>query len=411
MTATELWYFRPDPEITEVLEWSTEVLRCRAATQRIAHRQYPRIILRHKYVMTRADARRAELLARNQKTVLVPLWQDAARTTHAGDGVGNVTIGQTEFGQETNVGKRFRVADLVAVIGDDGTHETLTVQVISWINSFAEVQTLTGATQNHARALLMPVVEAQVAFRVTRVSGDYALARAEFLSTQPTEVTQNFPNAVIASYRDADLMTFRPLAEFDSEEGREWLDVDGGSGTIVRTAGFDYLANSATLRWYLDRWDTVGRGRWWCYQLQGRRRQFWVPTFNHDFQPVAAGVLSGTTLTVADFGFADVFDPEAPGGTHLAIYGDDELWYPREITAAATITPGVSESVTVDVALPGVVPVMISQLRAVRMASDRVEWRYAGPGFGAHPFDPILGVAVLSIGITEEVANEYVVEA
>lgn len=400
MTAP-LWHWRPDPEIVERLEWSTEVLRSRAWTQRISRRAYPRIILRHKYIMTRQDAHRAALLARSVKTVLVPLWQDGARTSSPADEVGDVIVGQIEFFQETNVGKRFNPDDgLVAIIGDVGSHEVLTVDYVTWINSFARVETLTGATQAHPRAIIAPIVEASVEFRITRVSGDYVQALAEFISTQSTEIIANFPNAEIATYRGDWLMTFRPLADIEEPTGREWRDIDADAGLIARTEAYTYPVSTSTMRWYLDRWDTVGRGRWWVYELQGRQKQFWLPTFNEDF--IATATLSGTTLYVEDVGYTD-----AQGTGHIAILGDDGLWYPREVTASAVVTPGVEEALQVDSDLPDVEPVMICQLRLMRQASDTVEFKYLGPGFGGHPNDPLLGAAILSLSVTED-APEYV---
>lgn len=401
MTATELWYFRPDPAIEEVLEWSTEVLRCRTATQRIAHRSYPRITVRHQYVMTRADARRAELLARTQQTVWLPLWQDAGISS-------DVVVGDFIFWQQATAGQRYREGDYVALLGDTGTHEMLVIDHVSWIHSFAAVKTVTAATQEHPRVMVAPVIEASVRLRITRVSGDYALVRAQFVSTDLSFVVYNFGDVEIGTYRGADLMTFRPLADIDSDTGKEWLEIDGGGGRIERVPAYAIQHSAETVRWYLDQWNTVGIMRWWCYYLMGCRRQFWLPTFNHDFQPVSAGALSGTTLTVADCGYAAAFDPDAPGGSHLAIYGDDESWYAREITGVATGTAGVSEVVTVDEELPEVIPVMICQLRAMRMAADKAEWRYGGPGFGPINTDPQISTAVLSMAVVEEVPNPYV---
>ncbi len=77
----EIWPYPVRQPIKEVLEWRTDVLRSRAAEQRVALRPVPREIITYTHVLDAAGLARATELGRSGMTDswLVPLWSMTSR--------------------------------------------------------------------------------------------------------------------------------------------------------------------------------------------------------------------------------------------------------------------------------------------------------------------------------------------
>ena len=109
----ELWPFPAAQEITEVLEWRTDVLQSQAGEQRIALRSRPREIVTFQYRCDALGMARASELVRAGFVGewRVPLWHMAVQPT------ADVAQGATEIVLDTGVAD-FRAGDAVDIAVD-----------------------------------------------------------------------------------------------------------------------------------------------------------------------------------------------------------------------------------------------------------------------------------------------------
>jgi hypothetical protein len=112
-SALPLWPFPAAQEITEVLEWRTDVLRARAGEQRLALRSLPREIVTFRHRLDARGMARAAELARAgfAGDWLVPLWHMAVQPDT------DLAQGATEILLETTVSD-FRAPGFVAIAVD-----------------------------------------------------------------------------------------------------------------------------------------------------------------------------------------------------------------------------------------------------------------------------------------------------
>lgn len=110
-----LWPFPAAQEITEVLEWRTDVLQARGAEQRIALRTRPREIVTFQHRLDALGLARAAELARAgfAGDWHVPLWQMAVQP------VGGLAQGATEIIVDTSLSD-FRPGAAVGIAVDGG---------------------------------------------------------------------------------------------------------------------------------------------------------------------------------------------------------------------------------------------------------------------------------------------------
>src|SRR6056297_3229348 len=112
---SELWSFPAAQEITEVLEWRTDVLQARSGEQRLALRARPREILTFRHRLDALGMARAAELARVgfASDWRVPLWHMALRPDT------DLVQGMTEIPLETGLSD-FRAGGLAGIAVDGG---------------------------------------------------------------------------------------------------------------------------------------------------------------------------------------------------------------------------------------------------------------------------------------------------
>lgn len=110
----------------------------------------------------------------------------------------------------------------------------------------------------------------------------------------------------------------------------------------------------------------------------GRQVSFWVPSWNRDFFPVQDVEDGDTGITVADRGYAQFVFPALPR-QYIAIIQAGPTFLYRKITAATS--NGVTESLTVDVALPDLIvgEYLVCYLSLMRLDSDDIELVWQTP--------------------------------
>lgn len=361
----ELWPFPAAQEITEVLEWRTDVLQSQAGEQRIALRSRPREIVTFQHRYDALGMARAAELARTGFVGewRVPLWHMAVQPT------ADVVQGATEIVLDTGVAD-FRAGDAVA-IAVDGREASL-----------AEI-----ADVEADRLILVEPVGAQLpaaTVAATRIA--VAPVRSSVLSA-PVEIARRRQNdgMVTATFllRDAPVLSApvmptylgRPVqtdpsltrSSITASLRRAVEYVDNGFGPVVveplrdlfeRGEAFTLKAQGAAERWALRRW---------LWSLRGRQASFWLPTWGRELQ-LRTAMTSGSTLMRV----VPVAELAAYVGRAILLEMPSGLRF-RTITAA--VADGADHRLTLSSSLgePVAIGIKVHFLTLMRSDADRIE--------------------------------------
>ncbi|SEN76054.1 hypothetical protein SAMN04488003_13317 [Loktanella fryxellensis] len=361
----ELWSFASAQEITEVLEWRTDVLQARAGEQRIALRSRPREIVTFQHRCDALRMARAAELARMGfgEEWLVPLWYMALLPN------ADVTQETTEIAIDTTVAD-FRAVDTVAIAVDGraaSLAEIASVEADRLILAEPLGAQLPGTIVAAARVSIAPV-------RVGVLSASVEIARrrqndgvvtATFLLRDAPELTA----LVLPSYLGRPVQTDPSLTRSPlvASLRRAVEYVDNGFGPVVveplrdlfeRGEAITLKAQGMTARWALRRW---------LWSLRGRQASFWLPTWGRELQ-LRTTMTSGSTLMRV----TPVADPAAYIGRAILLEMPSGLRF-RTITAA--VAEGVDHRMTLSSNLgePVAVGTNVHFLTLVRSDADRIE--------------------------------------
>jgi hypothetical protein len=367
---SELWPFPATGEITEVLEWRTDVLQARAGEQRIALRSRPREILtlRHR-VDALGLARAAELVrAGFAGDWQVPLWHMTVQPHQ------DLAQGAPEIMLETSVSD-FRAGGL-AVLGIDGgeAHVFQIAAVLADRLVLADPQALQlpAATVAGHRITVAPVRPGRTSSPVEierRRQSDGTVTASLLLQDAPDLTAPSLPSYLGRPVQTDPSLIRRPLA---ASLRRAVEYIDNGYGPVVveplrdgfeRSETLTLKAQGAAARWALRRW---------LWSLRGRQASFWLPTWGHELH-LRSAMTSGSTLMRV----APVAALTAYLGRSILIELSGALRF-RTITAAAE--DGADHRLTLSSSLGEPVPLGTKShfLTAVRADADRVEIQH-GP--------------------------------
>lgn len=353
----QLWPFPAQPPITEVLEWSTDVLVTEAAEQRIALRTTPRSTLTLSHLLDAPCLAEAAELGRAGPfdDWTLPLWQ-LARPATAPVGAADLTVFV-----DTTDGAFDGSAQ--AVVAADGGWAHL-VEIAAVLPDRLELAAPAGVSLSHA--IVAPVGSA---FLARPVEID---RRRQGLGTVTASFTLRYSDggAAVSPYplhQGLDVLTDpavlrQPLAE---TLGQTVEAIDNGFGPIVLEPVLTHVQRRSTVT-LIDRGTARLIRRRWLLSLRGRQRAFWLPTWGRELV-LQAAVTSGATSIVV----APLADPSVWIGRHLMI---DHPTGPvfREINAAVWDALGIR----LTIAAPGksvALGTPIHLLMKVRSDADRIE--------------------------------------
>lgn len=364
----ELWPFPAAQEITEVLEWRTDVLLSRAGEQRIALRSRPREIVTFQH---RCDAlsmaRAAELVrAGFVGEWRVPLWHMAVQPT------ADVAQGATEIAVDTTL-VDFRAGDAVA-IAVDGSETS--IAEITYVEADRLVlleppsTPLPAATVDAARITVAPVRAGVLSapVEIARRRQNDGMITATFLLRDALDLSAPVMPSYLGRPIQIDPSLTRSPITASLRCAVEY--VDNGFGPVVveplrdlfeRGEAITLKAQGAAERWALRRW---------LWSLRGRQTSFWLPTWGRELQ-LRVAMTSGSTLMraapvaeLADYvGRAILF--EMPSGFRF-----------RTINAA--VADGADHRLTLssNFGEPVAIGTKVHFLTLVRSDADRIEIRH-----------------------------------
>lgn len=364
------WAFPVAQEITEVLEWRTDVLSSRAGEQRIALRPRPREIVTFRHRLDAIGmARTAELtragFAGDWK---VPLWHMALQPN------ADLVQGDTEILINTTVAD-YRAGDMVAIAvdgGDAAVMEIATIQADRLILAEPLVLQLPSPAVAAQRITVAPIRSGVLtsAVEVARRRQGDGMVTASFLLRDASELTAPaMPTYLGRPVQTDPSLVRRPLA---TNLRRAVEYVDNGFGPVVvepmrdvfeRNETITLKVQGPTARYSLRRW-------LWC--LRGRQASFWVPTWGYELQ-LRKAMTSGSVLMRV----APVASLPAYVGRRIMLELPGALRF-RSVTAA--IEDGLNHQLTLSSNLgePVQLETKVHFLTAVRSDADRVEIQH-GP--------------------------------
>lgn len=364
----ELWPFPAAQEITEVLEWRTDVLQSQAGEQRIALRSRPREIVTFQHRCDALGMARAEGLARAGFVGewQVPLWHMAVQPT------ADVAQGATEIAVDTTLAD-FQVGDAVAIAVDGrdaAMAEIADVEADRLILVEPLGAQLPAATVAATRIAVAPVRSGLLSapVEIARRRQNDGMVTANFLLRDAPDLSA----PVMPTYLGRPVQTDPGLTRspITASLRRAVEYVDNCFGPVVveplrdmfeRGEAITLKAQGAAERWALRRW---------LWSLRGRQVSFWVPTWGRELQLRAAMTAGSTLMRVTP-----VTDLAAYVGRAILLEMPSGLRF-RTITTA--VADGADHRLTLSSNLgePVGVGTKVHFLTLVRSDADRIEIRH-----------------------------------
>ena len=360
-----LWPFPAAQEVSEVLEWSTDVLQSEAGEQRIALRTRPREIITLRHRLDALGMAQAAELARAgfAGEWNVPLWHITLQPEAA------LVQGATEIMIATGLSD-FRAGGLVgiAVDGSEAAPVSIaTVQADRLILGEPLVLQLPAMSAGARRISVMPIRAGLLTAPVEiarRRQGDGVVTASFLLRDAPDIAPLVMPTYMGRPVQTDPSLMRSPLA---ASLRRTVEYVDNGFGPVVvepirdvfeRGEAITLKAHGPAARWAQRRW-LVG--------LRGRQVSFWLPTWGRELQ-LRSPMTSGSVLMRV----APIAGVESCVGRRIMLEMPGALRF-RTITAA--IEDGLDHRLTISSNLGEPVPLgtKVHFLTAVRSDADRVE--------------------------------------
>jgi hypothetical protein len=363
-----LWPFPAAQEITEVLEWRTDLLQCQASEQRIALRSRPREIITVQHRLDALGMARAAELARAGFVGewRVPLWQMAVQpNADLAQGAAEIAVNTTAVD--------FRAGVTVA-IAVDGREPSLAEIADVEADRLILVEPL-GAQLPMAFVAAPRIAVAPVRSGVLTAPVEIARRRQNDGMVTATFLLRDAPDLiapVMPTYLGRPVQTDPSLTRspITTNLRRAVEYVDNGFGPVVveplrdlfeRGEAITLKAHGAAERWALRRW---------LWSLRGRQTSFWLPTWGRELQLRAAMTSGSTLMRVSPVA-------ELAGYVGRAILLEMPSGF-RFRTINAAVADGADHRLTLSSSLgePVVIGTRVHFLTLVRLDADRIEIRH-----------------------------------
>ena len=383
------WPFIPQRIHTETLEWKTDVIRTKAAEERIALRIAPRHTYDYDYVMDERQFSRAKLLSQDGEDVYLPIWSELTHIDSVSAGAVALTF-DTEYAHYIVDGQAiiWSADDVFEIV----TIDTLTVTGITWTG---------GLTDTHSPAIVMPIKTCKFtqALRAQRIAPLYSKTSVGFVTTETeivgAESTQEIP-PMFDVLLDCNVLISGAITESYLQE-MDVLDYD--TGDIWSDEAFRYPMRHSVMNWHNKDKAESWAVREWLHERRGQWKLFWLPSWNNDFEVVATIDADDQFITINDIGYADHVDiiryamiTTNAGARHFF----------RILDANNTLSPGHETLYVGEVFGTTLTVSEIAQgslLTLMRLSADRVEIKHndAGQSFISVPLmDPIFNGGFLA---------------
>lgn len=360
-----LWPFPAAQEITEVLEWRTDVLQARAGEQRIALRPRPREIVTLRHRLDALGMARAAELARAGYVGdwLVPLWHMAAQP------MADLVQGMSEIPLDTTVSD-FRSEELAGVAVDGGEAAPVSIATVEPDRLVLAEQLILQlpAMAVAARRITVAPIRTGVLTSAVEIArrrqGDGTVTASFLLRDAPDLAAPALPTYLGRPVQTDPSLLRGPLT---AALRRAVEYVDNGFGPVVLDQVRDVFERGETVTLKAQGVASRNALRRWLWSLRGRQASFWLPTWGRELQlrgAMTAGSVLMRVAPVADLGayVGRAVMLELPGGLRF-----------RTITAAVVDGPDHRLTLSSTLGEPVAIGTKVHFLTLVRADADRIE--------------------------------------
>lgn len=287
----ETWPFPPQSKVAEVLQWKTDVIRCKAAEQRICLRNIPRTVFEYDYHFSMAEVEAATYLARTfmLEDFMLPIWSD-------GDYVGALSASASSIVVDTTK-SRYLAGAHVFIVDDDNRYEIVEIATVL----AGQLDLVTPfVTLGYANAFIAPCFpgKLQGALDIRKTTAAFTTIQAAFIYTQNFGDVPANPYPVFkASYVMAD----RPIISGSLAENqrRELIAFPNLAGPLFHTPSYEYAIGKSTVSWSFDTRAQLQAFRAWLFTVKGKQGSFYLPRWSYDFLLTVDIAAIDTTMTVS----------------------------------------------------------------------------------------------------------------
>lgn len=355
-----LFRWRPSAQVTEKLEWKTNILQTRVSEQRIGLRTAPRQFLSFGFVLT--DSSLSDIKTASQDFVYrawgCPMWHEQDRVT--------VTEGATIISIDTTTAD-YRDGGLLMLWESENNTAALEIDTVTDTTITLKYP----AEQDWIDAIITPL---RISYMTNGVNISRMGARLNSMSID-FRIADNITltsTATYPTYKGYDVLADGNIIMSDISERiiRPIIEFDNGSGPVVIETTQDYNRLGKTVGKLTQGRQELWDWRTWLHSRYGKQKAFWLPTWVADF----------TVLTdVTEFDtFLDVRTTGATTFSTVPFYimirlNDGSIFY-RDVTNVEDL--GTYERLTIDLAI-GVVSVsdidLVCLMSLCRFDSDNIE--------------------------------------
>lgn len=373
-----LFYFEPDGEVVEQLQWMTDVLESYDGTeQRISLRGAPRQRIEFDVLTeegTHDTKLRSLLFDWMSRVYGLPIWWEMRRlsTDHAA-GAGTLNV-STEYGD-------FRVGGLVMIYQDEDTYEVIGIEDLDSTSITLQSQLVNSYTR---KAVVMPVRTAYMSAQASRSKTPTNVARTSVAFT-------TINNTNLADTSGSTTYSGKILLDdanyIDGSANEAWEKVvtviDAGTGLQFQISGTDRARMRQTKRWITrNSLQEVWRIRRLLHHFDGNRVSFYIPSFRNDLELVQTIAADTATIRVAHCNFTSLYKARKPFSDVRIVLKNGTV-YVRAIIDSNV--DGDSEVLTLNATLQGT-PIFVEDVERiefvslVRIANDRAKLTHRRAG-------------------------------
>lgn len=360
-----VWPFVPQRNLKEIMEWKTEIIRCRSAEQRLCLRNVPRTTIEYDFQLLPQEIEAATVLARQYGAdeFLLPFWHELEYVGTVASSATNITVDTTT--------KRFKAGGTGFIIGADGKYETFTIDTV---NPGSIDVAAPGIVLGFAGAVVMPAHPARVKkpFNFRKYAAEYFTAEMEYILTEDFELTASTP---YPSFNSSYVLTDRPLVGNARESHtREFEGFGNLSGPLFYSKTHTYPVGTSGMAWSFNTVAEAWAFRLWMYDVKGKQESFYVPRWTRDF------IMNTDALSTDDFLIFDrndVLEDTYTGAICIVKTDGTQLYYlidSWESHTASTYRMNLTTTLGVDIIAADVE--LVCRMPKMRFNSDNIEFDY-----------------------------------
>ena len=371
-----LWFFEPEEEVDEFLEWRTQVLQKRTnKEQRIEQREHPRQSFEIDYRLTARERQQARLRLMDWQgqSFGLAIWTEAVWSTAAASATDTVNVWDTRYSD-------FRVGGLAVVLLDGDTFDVLEIA-----SKTTTSITFTTNLQNSYPANV-PVIPVHVSRMRSNNAGRRWRLNLEEISIGWAVVDNAVDLADASAYGSYSGRILISDCNFlpggTAPEGFRFrvYDVDALTGIVDRSRLWERNLEDGQLGLVALTRQEKWQIRQLLHALRGRVVAFYLPTFADDLVVVDTLTATLNTMDVEHVGY-NRFAQERDPARHLRITFTDGTSLEREVLSSSVVSDTV-ERLSLDGVWPSTKTASevsrVEFYQLVRLAADRVRIQHAG---------------------------------